>query len=198
MTGDSPVTLPLACASGQLTLPCTLRCFTCIRWESVSADRPSALCSGMIVFKLERERPAYAVHGTTLFYVKDRHLRSYDFTNQRDTALITIRRPGSTGGGRIHWDISVLGSQPSWEKDLGLSTAPAVHLRSCTLARRVSWGSCKVFARMRWCNAGSNGGFRSVSYNPAENAVLLTTDHDGGSYELFSIPKDASGTSVVS
>ncbi|CAK0784913.1 hypothetical protein CVIRNUC_008118 [Coccomyxa viridis] len=95
--------------------------------------------SGMIVFKLERERPAYAVHGTMLFYVKDRHLRSYDFTNQRDTALITIRRPGTTG---------------------------------------------------------SNGGFRSVSYNPAENAVLLTTDHDGGSYELFSIPKDASGTSV--
>ena len=51
---------------------------------------------------------------------------------------------------------------------------------------------------MHQCNAGSNGGFRSVSYNPAENAVLLTTDHDGGSYELFSIPKDASGTSVVS
>ena len=56
-----------------------------------------ATCSGMIVFKLERERPAYATHGTTLYYVKDRHLRSYDFTNQRDTALITIRRPGSTG-----------------------------------------------------------------------------------------------------
>ena len=45
--------------------------------------------------------------------------------------------------------------------------------------------------------AGSSGGFRSVSYNPAENAVLLTTDHDGGSYELFSIPKDANGSSVV-
>ena len=51
---------------------------------------------------------------------------------------------------------------------------------------------------MHWCDAGSNGGFRSVSYNPAENAVLLTTDHDGGSYELFSIPKDASGASVAS
>ena len=51
---------------------------------------------------------------------------------------------------------------------------------------------------MHQCNAGSNGGFRGVSYNPAENAVLLTTDHEGGSYELFSIPKDASGTSVVS
>ena len=53
----------------------------------------------MIVFKLERERPAYATHGTMLYYVKDRHLRSYDFTNQRDTALITIRRPGVTGVG---------------------------------------------------------------------------------------------------
>ena len=57
----------------------------------------NVLCSGMIVFKLERERPAYATHGTMLYYVKDRHLRSYDFTNQRDTALITIRRPGVTG-----------------------------------------------------------------------------------------------------
>ena len=26
--------------------------------------------SGMIVFKLERERPAYAVHANTLYYVK--------------------------------------------------------------------------------------------------------------------------------
>ena len=37
-----------------------------------------------------------------------------------------------------------------------------------------------------------------MSYNPAENAVLLTTDHDGGSYELFTIPRDANGSSVVS
>ena len=28
--------------------------------------------SGMIVFKLERERPAYAVHMNTLYYVKVR------------------------------------------------------------------------------------------------------------------------------
>jgi coatomer protein complex subunit alpha (xenin) len=32
----------------------------------------------MIVFKLERERPAYALHGNTLYYVKDRYLRTYD------------------------------------------------------------------------------------------------------------------------
>jgi hypothetical protein len=51
----------------------------------------------MIVFKLERERPAYGTHGDTLYYVKDRHLRSYDFSNQRDSPLITIRRIGSSG-----------------------------------------------------------------------------------------------------
>lgn len=33
----------------------------------------------MIVFKLERERPAYATHGNTLYYIKDRYLRTYDF-----------------------------------------------------------------------------------------------------------------------
>jgi hypothetical protein len=54
-------------------------------------------CSGMIVFKLERERPAYTTHGSTLYYIKDRYLRTYDFTNQRDNPLISIRR-GPTSG----------------------------------------------------------------------------------------------------
>jgi len=80
--------------------------------------------SGMIVFKLERERPAYAVHGTTLFYVKERYLRTYDFANARDNPLISIRRPGATGT--------------------------------------------------------SSAGPRTLSYNPAENAVLLCSDAEGG------------------
>jgi hypothetical protein len=36
-------------------------------------------CSGMIVFKLERERPAYASYGNTLYYIKDRYLRTFDY-----------------------------------------------------------------------------------------------------------------------
>ncbi len=48
------------------------------------------------------------------------------------------------------------------------------------------------------CVAGTNSGPRTLSYNPAENAVLLTSDVDGGSYELYLIPKDANGASVVS
>jgi coatomer protein complex subunit alpha (xenin) len=89
----------------------------------------------MIVFKLERERPAYASHAGVLYYVKDRYLRTYDYATQRDNPLISIRRPSGAG----------------------MNTAP-----------------------------------RGLSYNPAENAVLLTSDADGGSYELYMIPKDTS------
>jgi coatomer protein complex subunit alpha (xenin) len=51
----------------------------------------------MIVFKLERERPAYNTHQGQLYYVKDRYLRMYDFQTQRDSPLISIRRAGSAG-----------------------------------------------------------------------------------------------------
>ena len=54
-------------------------------------------CSGMLVFKLERERPAYAVHGEILYYVKERFLRTYDFSSQRDNPLITLRRVTTPG-----------------------------------------------------------------------------------------------------
>mmetsp|Transcript_11360 Transcript_11360/g.13438 ORF Transcript_11360/g.13438 Transcript_11360/m.13438 type:complete len:1222 (-) Transcript_11360:338-4003(-) len=92
--------------------------------------------SGMIVFKLERERPAYYTQGGTLYYVKDRYLRTYDFAGQRDNPLISIRRAAATG---------------------------------------------------------ANQGARSLQYNPAENAVLINTDAEGGSYELYLVPKDTSG-----
>ena len=34
---------------------------------------------------------------------------------------------------------------------------------------------------------------RSLSYNPAENAVLLGNDADSGSYELYIVPRDSKG-----
>ncbi|GKV24127.1 hypothetical protein SLEP1_g33778 [Rubroshorea leprosula] len=92
--------------------------------------------SGMIVFKLERERPAFAVSGDSLFYCKDRFLRFYEFSTQRDTQVIAIRRPGATS----------------------LNQIP-----------------------------------KTLSYSPTENAVLICSDVDGGSYELYAIPKDSIG-----
>uniref|UniRef100_A0A674H8F8 Coatomer subunit alpha n=1 Tax=Taeniopygia guttata TaxID=59729 RepID=A0A674H8F8_TAEGU len=46
---------------------------------------------GMLVFKLERERPALAVHGNSLFYVKERFLRQLDFSSSRDVAVMQLR-----------------------------------------------------------------------------------------------------------
>ncbi|CAN1150612.1 Coatomer subunit alpha-1 [Linum perenne] len=89
--------------------------------------------SGMIVFKLERERPAFAVSGDSLFYTKDRFLRYFEYSTQRETQVIPIRRPGSTS----------------------LNQSP-----------------------------------RTLSYSPTENAILLCSDVDGGSYELYIIQKD--------
>lgn len=94
-----------------------------------------AECSGLTVFKLERERLPHAAHKDTLYYVKDRYVRSYDYRTQKDNPLISIRRTGTVG---------------------------------------------------------VNGAYRSLSYNPAEHAVILTSDSDGGSFELYMLPKDIS------
>ncbi|XP_074313237.1 coatomer subunit alpha-1-like [Silene latifolia] len=96
--------------------------------------------SGIIVFKLERERPAFSVSGDALFYAKDRFLRYFEFSTQQDTQVAPIRRPGSTS---------------------------------------------------------LNQGPRTLSYSPTENAVLVCSDIDGGSYELYVVPKDAFGRGDV-
>ncbi|CAH1774502.1 unnamed protein product [Owenia fusiformis] len=89
--------------------------------------------SGMIIFKLERERPAFAVHQNILYYVKERYLRKLDFTTSKDTAVMQLR-------------------------------------------------------------SGSRAPVFSMSYNPAENAVLLTTrasNLENSTYDLYAIPKSS-------
>ncbi|VVD00684.1 unnamed protein product [Leptidea sinapis] len=51
--------------------------------------------AGMILFKLQRERPAYAVHNNMLFYIKDRQLRKLDMQLNKDAPVMQIK-----GGGR--------------------------------------------------------------------------------------------------
>jgi coatomer protein complex subunit alpha (xenin) len=90
--------------------------------------------NGLIVFKLERERPAFALHGDTVYYVRDKYVRSYDINTGSDIGLLSVRKFGS----------------------------PYVPPRT-------------------------------LSYNPAERAVLLTISSDNGLYELTNLPKDISG-----
>ncbi|KAG1495626.1 hypothetical protein G6F47_008964 [Rhizopus delemar] len=90
--------------------------------------------SGLIVFKLERERPAFQVHNNELFYVKNSILHIHDFPSTADQEVMSIRK---------------LGSQ---------FAAP-----------------------------------RTLSYNPAGRVVLLTSTYEGGTYELFRLPKNLGG-----
>jgi coatomer protein complex subunit alpha (xenin) len=92
--------------------------------------------NGVMVFKLERERPASTVYQNQLFYVtKDKHVRMYDFAkNSESPSMLSLKKFG----------------------------AP-------------------------WMPP------RTISYNPAERAILVTSSADGGSYELVSLPRDASG-----
>ncbi|SCZ99345.1 BZ3500_MvSof-1268-A1-R1_Chr3-1g05959 [Microbotryum saponariae] len=93
--------------------------------------------SGLIVFKLDRERPAFSVHGNTLFYVRDKFVRAHDLTTGSDASVISVRRLGSQF------------VQP-----------------------------------------------RTLSYNPAERAVIVTSPADNGLYELVHLPKDVGSGEV--
>ncbi|KAI4251891.1 MAG: hypothetical protein LQ352_004597 [Teloschistes flavicans] len=92
--------------------------------------------NGVMVFKLERERPASAVHQNQLFYItKEKHVRSYDFgKNQESPSMLSLKKFGSP-----------------------------------------------------WLPP------RTMSYNPAERAILVTSPADNGIYELVNLPRDASG-----
>jgi coatomer protein complex subunit alpha (xenin) len=52
--------------------------------------------SGMMVFKLERERPGYCTNKNMLFYVKDRFLRMQHLDTKRDLPLMAWQRGGSS------------------------------------------------------------------------------------------------------
>lgn len=92
--------------------------------------------NGVMVFKLERERPAMSVYQNTLFYItKEKHVKSYDFQkNAESPTLLSLKKVG-----------------PAWVPP------------------------------------------RTLSYNPAERSVLVTSSTDGGSYELINLPRDGSG-----
>lgn len=48
--------------------------------------------TGMIVFKLQRERPPYAVSEGNLYFVKDNYIRAMSFDTARDTPLLLTKK----------------------------------------------------------------------------------------------------------
>ena len=50
--------------------------------------------AGMVVFKLDRERPASTLNGNQLYYVKDNYLRRLDFVSTKDVPIMKLRSTG--------------------------------------------------------------------------------------------------------
>lgn len=92
--------------------------------------------NGVMVFKLERERPASAVHKNHLLYItKDKSVKMFDLAkNTESPSMLSLKKLGA-----------------AW-------TPP-----------------------------------RSLSFNPVERQILVTSPSDGGIYELINLPRDASG-----
>jgi coatomer protein complex subunit alpha (xenin) len=61
--------------------------------------------SGMVVFKIERERPAFAVYGDLIYHVSDKYVKSYNMSNSTQNSLITINR-GQIGSSYPHNSMS--------------------------------------------------------------------------------------------
>lgn len=119
--------------------------------------------SGMLVFKLERERPAYQATEQTLVYTKDRFLRMLDFNNGRDMPLVAVRQAPAS----LFDNVGGMGGFGS----------------SALFGGGVGAGGASAFQPPP----------RSMSYNAAEHAVLLNHDADGGSYELYTnLPRTGS------
>jgi coatomer protein complex subunit alpha (xenin) len=98
--------------------------------------------AGLIVFKLERERPAYVPLGETLLFIKDRSVRAHDYATGKDSLILSIRRAAPGGAAAA--------------------------------------------------SAASNV-VRSIHYNEAESMLLVCTDAEGGTYELYAVPRPGGG-----
>jgi len=132
--------------------------------------------SGMVVFKLERERPAHAITAGNLIYVKDRYLRSLDFDNGRDVSLVALAGSSSGGGGGGLGSFGSLGGYSAFgDMANGIGGSGG--------------GSASA--------AAQRAPARSMSYNAQENALILNYDDDNGRYELYVLPKGAAGEANV-
>jgi coatomer protein complex subunit alpha (xenin) len=51
--------------------------------------------NGLIVFKLERERPAFSLYQDTLYYIRDKQVRQYDLNTGADVGALSVKKLGS-------------------------------------------------------------------------------------------------------
>ena len=128
--------------------------------------------SGMVLFKLRRERPAMAFHKGAIFYVKDRYLRK-----------ITVG-----GGGKGRGEQSRSGSSNADVPIMALSRASSGGASSQRQFYDAFSGSSN--------SSSSSTQPRRMVYNKmnqSEHNILVHSRADGGTYELFTFSKRGPG-----
>ncbi|VDD80775.1 unnamed protein product [Mesocestoides corti] len=136
---------------------------------------------GMVVFKLERERPAWTIHRDILYYVKGKQLRKLDFTATKDSSVMTIKEWVSCG-----------------------FLFPFFCVITCATARG-HFHTLDV-----GCLAVSHGTPFAIALNHIENSVIITSrpqfaesgtsNHSASqiTYDLYQLPKDGATVDTVS
>lgn len=100
--------------------------------------------SGMVVFKLERERPAYSSSTGQLFYIKDRYLRRAVLGTGSDVPLMALRSAGRSAGSALGMAPRVLtvnGFNPSEDNVLVTSAVDGGTFEMYTVPASGSSGS---------------------------------------------------------
>ena len=107
--------------------------------------------SGMVVFKLERERPAYAVHANTLYYVKVKF--GLYFQTVHFALLYGKREANFICCHFLNWNLFEFQDR---------------------YLRMYEFGTSKDIPIMQFRRSASRPLPVSLSFNPAERSILLT------------------------
>jgi len=131
--------------------------------------------AGMVVFKLARERPAFAAASDALVYVKGRAVHTLNYDNGRDETVASLKDPAAAAanpfGNMMSSPFAMYGAPGG--ADLGLGGGP---------------GGGAAYTHPA----------RAMSFNALEKCILLSYDTDGGMYELYQLPKGSSqGESMI-
>ena len=146
--------------------------------------------SGLIVFKLEHERPAYCVDGDILYYVQDRSLMAFNFKEGKSKTIVSIaKKTGLDSGPRfMHYNAA--------EKAILIMTNQSYSLHllpSETRGKAVELSSSDKKGSNLVCFVARN----RFAVLDASTGTIVIKNLDQRTTKEISLPKDSDGSPVT-
>ena len=149
--------------------------------------------NGLLVFKLERERPPFALHGDMLYYVQNKQVHLLDYSTGKDATLLSIKRLGNpyvqprslsfNPAERSVIVTSLSGDSGVYDIAPLPLTPPAELAESGTVGRRGQGSSALFVARNRF--AVLHRAQQQVEIRDLLNNVVKTITVPEGTSEIF-------------